>query len=248
MGAGTYDIARLAVGGGLVATDAVASGRLRNAYALIRPPGHHAMPDMGMGFCYFNNVVLAALHARAVHGVGRIAIVDWDVHHGNGTQAAFYNDPNVLTISVHQDGRYPGRSGAITERGDGDGLGANINIPLPPGSGHGAYTAVADQVIAPALDRFRPEFVFVASGFDAGGYDPMAHMLCHSKTFAYLADCVLDAAARHAGGRIVATHEGGYSAFHVPFCGLAVLERMTGEPSGISRPEAPMPSCPGARL
>jgi acetoin utilization deacetylase AcuC-like enzyme len=236
VGAGTYDIARLAVGGALVATDAVATGRLQNAYALVRPPGHHAEADMGMGFCYFNNVALAAMHARAVHGVGRIAIVDWDVHHGNGTQAAFYDDPNVLTISVHQDGRYPGRSGALDERGENRGIGANINIPLPPGSGHGAYTAVADRVIAPALDRFQPEFVFIASGFDAGGYDPMAHMMCHSKTFAYLADVVLHAAAHHAGGRVVAVHEGGYSAFHVPFCGLAVIERMAGQPSGVADP------------
>lgn len=236
IGAGTYDIALLSAGGALAAIDAVCTGTVDNVYALIRPPGHHATADYGMGFCIFNNVVLAAQHARRAHGIGRIAIVDWDVHHGNGTQSAFWTDPETLTISVHQDGRFPAGMGALTERGEAAGFGANINIPLPPGSGHGAYEAVTADVIVPALDRFRPELILIACGFDAGAFDPLANMMAHSGTFASMTRSVVDAAERHAGGRLVMFHEGGYSAWHVPFCGVATIEQMSGIPSGIDDP------------
>jgi acetoin utilization deacetylase AcuC-like enzyme len=238
VGAGTFEIACLAVGGAIAAVDAVVSGTVDNAYALVRPAGHHAERDRGLGFCIFSNVALAAMHAQAVHGVRRIAILDWDVHHGNGTQQAFYDNPSVLTISIHQDGRFPTDSGSLTERGEGPAFGMNINVPLPPGSGHGAYEATFEQVITPALDRFAPEIVMIASGFDAGGFDSMAHMMAHSGTFAMMAKHVLAIAERHAGGRLVVVHEGGYSTFHVPFCGLAVIEQMTGTPSNIIDPYA----------
>ncbi len=135
LGSGSYEIALLAAGGTIEAMDAVLSGRVRNAYALVRPPGHHATQDVGMGFCLFGNVAIAIMHAQAVRGVGRVATVDWDVHHGNGTQAAFYDTPDVLTISLHQDNLFPANSGGLQERGVGRGEGYNLNIPLPPVAG-----------------------------------------------------------------------------------------------------------------
>jgi len=236
VGAGTFEIACLAVGGAIVAVDAVLAGEVDNAYALIRPAGHHAERDRGLGFCIFANAALAAMHARATSAIERIAIVDWDVHHGNGTQQAFWDEPDVLTISIHQDGRFPTWSGALDERGAGAGYGSNLNIALPPGSGHGAYAASFERVVVPALERFRPELVIVASGYDAGGFDSMAHMMAHSDTFRLMADAVLSVAGRYSGGRLVVLHEGGYSPFHVPFCGLAVIEQMVGQRSGVDDP------------
>ncbi len=142
-GPSSYEIALLAVGGCITAVDAVLDGKVDNAYALVRPPGHHAERDTGRGFCIFGNVALAAIHARQVRGLSRVAIVDWDVHHGNGTEHAFYDDPTVLTISIHQNNNYPANSGAITDKGRGEGEGYNINVPLPPGSGVGAYVGRA---------------------------------------------------------------------------------------------------------
>jgi acetoin utilization deacetylase AcuC-like enzyme len=244
VGAGTYDIARLAAGGALVATEAVLRGDVDDVYALLRPAGHHAERDRGLGFCIFANAVLAAMHAREVFGIERIAIVDWDVHHGNGTQWAFYDDPTVLTISVHQDGRFPTDTGGLDERGDAEGFGANVNIPLMPGCGHGAYVAAFERVVVPALERFAPELVIVASGYDAGGFDAMAHMMCHSGTFAAMAAMMLDVADRCCQGRLVVLHEGGYSSFHVPFCGLAVIEQLTGIASGVADPFATLAALP----
>jgi acetoin utilization deacetylase AcuC-like enzyme len=244
VGAGTYEIACLSVGGAIAAVDAVVTGAVDNAYALVRPAGHHAERDRGLGFCIFSNVALAAMHARAVHSIRRIAILDWDVHHGNGTQQAFYDDPSVLTISIHQDGRFPTDTGSLAERGTGAGFGANINVPLPPGSGHGAFGATFERVVTPALNRFAPELVIIASGYDAGGFDSMAHMMAHSGTFAMMAKHVLAIAKNHANGRLVVVHEGGYSTFHVPFCGLAVIEQMTDIPSGIADPYANLASLP----
>jgi acetoin utilization deacetylase AcuC-like enzyme len=244
IGAGTYEIALLAAGGAMEAVDAVVGGTVDNCYALLRPAGHHAEADSGMGFCIFNNAVLAAMHARAARGIERIAILDWDVHHGNGTQAAFYDDPNTLTISIHQDGRFPLRTGKLDERGDGAGFGCNINVPLPPGCGHGAYVATFERVVAPALDAFRPDLIIVSSGYDAGGFDSMAHMMAHSDTFRMMAETVVAAADRHCGGRLVVLHEGGYSTYHVPFCGLAVIETMAGEPSGVTDPYISLANLP----
>jgi acetoin utilization deacetylase AcuC-like enzyme len=201
-----------------------------------------------MGFCVFGNVAVAVRHAQAARGLGRVAVVDWDVHHGNGTQAMFEDDASVLAISLHEDGRYPERSGSLEENGVGAGAGATLNVPLPSGSGRGAYVAAVERVVVPALDRFRPELVVVACGFDAGGLDPLGRMLLSAGAFGELTRLLLDAAARLCAGRLVCSHEGGYSAGHVPFCGLAVLEALTGESAGIDDPFAYLEALPGQEL
>ena len=214
-------------------------GPVANAYALVRPPGHHALPGSGMGFCLFANVAVAVRHAQAERGTGRVAVVDWDVHHGNGTQAVFEDDPSVLAISLHQDGLYPARSGGLEQNGTGAGEGATLNVPLPAGSGRGAYLAALERVVVPALERFRPELIVVACGFDAGALDPLGRMLLSAAAFGELTG----GAARRgrtacAAGDSSASHEGGYAAGHVPFCGLAVIERLSGESAGVEDPFA----------
>ncbi len=239
-GPGSYEIAQLAAGGAIVAMDAVLSGGARNGYALIRPPGHHALADLGMGFCLFANAAVAIEHARAMHGVGRVAVVDWDVHHGNGTQAAFYADSDVLTLSIHQDNLFPANSGGLDERGEGPGLGYNLNIPLPPGCGNGAYLEVMRRIVVPALERFRPDLIVVACGFDASGADPLGRMMVSSEGYRAMTGILTAAADLLCGGRIVMTHEGGYSASYVPYCGLAVLEALSGVRTGINDPFEPV--------
>jgi acetoin utilization deacetylase AcuC-like enzyme len=238
VGEGGFEIAALAAGGCLKAVDTVLEGRVDNAYALVRPAGHHAEADRGRGFCVFGNIAIAALHARETHGVARLAIVDWDVHHGNGTEDAFYADPDVLTISIHQDGNYPPDRGGADAIGDGAGKGANINVALPPGSGHGAYVASIEQVILPALSAFRPELIMIASGVDASARDPMGRMLCSGETYRRMTELLMSAAADLCAGRLVACHEGGYAPTHAPFCTLAILETMAGHRTGIGDPLA----------
>lgn len=240
MGRGSFDIAMLAAGGCIEAVDAVVKGRVRNAYALVRPPGHHATREAGVGFCIFCNGAIAGRHALDVLGLERIAFVDYDVHHGNGTQEAFWADPRALTISIHQDRCFPPDSGHLTERGAGAGIGYNINVPLPPGSGSGAYTAAFDRVVLPALHRFRPQLILVPSGFDAGGWDPLGRMMLSSTTYRKLTAALMAAADELCDGRIVMTHEGGYSAASVPFFGLAVLETLSGISTGVQDPFQPM--------
>ncbi|MDE2305657.1 MAG: class II histone deacetylase [Gammaproteobacteria bacterium] len=236
IGHGSYEIARLAAGGGICAVDAVVSGRVANAYALVRPPGHHAEPDRGRGYCVFGNAVIAVKHAQRVHGLGRIAVVDWDVHHGNGTETAFLSDPSVLTISVHQDRCFPLDSGFIEVTGEGAAAHTNLNLPLPPGSGHGAYVAAFERVVIPALLRFRPELIVIASGLDANMMDPIGRMLATSETYRIMARLVIGAAEAICRGRIVAMHEGGYSNAYVPFCGLAVIEELSGRRTPAADP------------
>jgi acetoin utilization deacetylase AcuC-like enzyme len=228
LGRNCYDIARLSAGGTLVALESVLEGRVDNVYALVRPCGHHATRDFGRGFCIFSNIPLAILAAKANRLVERVAVVDWDVHHGNGTQDAFYSDPSVLTVSIHQDGYYPMDSGGLEERGEGPGRGYNLNVPLPPGSGHGAYVETVKQVVVPALQRFRPEVIVVASGLDANAYDPLARMMCHTETFREMTTLLMAAAQESCGGRLVACHEGGYAPYYVPWCALAVVETFAG--------------------
>ena len=236
IGHGSFEIAQLAAGGCLEAVDAVIAGRVRNVYALVRPPGHHAEPDQGRGYCVFGNAVLAVRHAQRVHRLNRIAVIDWDVHHGNGTELAFLDDPSVLTISVHQDRCYPVDSGLMEVTGHGTAAFTNLNIPLPAGSGHGAYLAAFDRVVIPALMRFRPELILIASGLDANGMDPMGRMMATSETYRLLTRMVMSAARELCDERIVATHEGGYSNAYVPFCGLAVIEEFAGQRSPASDP------------
>ena len=207
-----------------------------NAYALVRPPGHHAERDTGRGFCIFANVAIAATHARQVRGLERVAVVDWDVHHGNGTEHAFYDDPSVLTISIHQDNNYPPNSGAMTDTGSGAGQGYNINVPLPAGSGVGAYVATFERVVAPALRNYRPELIIVASGLDASAMDPLASMMMTSDGYRKLTQVMLGVAHEVCGGRLVMCHEGGYSPAYVPFCGLAIMEELAGVRTELADP------------
>ncbi len=227
-GKGGYEIATLAAGGVIAIIDAVAKGEVQNAYALVRPPGHHAVADSGMGFCMFNNLAIGVKHAQQTLGITRIAVVDWDVHHGNGTQSTFYEDPDVLTISLHQNNVFPPNSGAVQERGKGEGLGYAVNIPLPPGTGDDGYLYAMDTVVVPALRRFRPELILVASGFDASAMDPLARQLLSSQAYRVMTTRLMDVADELCGGRLAMSHEGGYNPVYVPFCGLAVLEALSG--------------------
>lgn len=236
MGPGSYDIALLSAGGVIALADAMVDGSVRNGYALVRPPGHHAMPDVGMGFCIFGNAAIAGRHLLAERGLVRIAYVDWDVHHGNGTEAAFYEDPQALTISIHQDRCFPQDTGAVADNGRGDGKGCNINVPLPPGSGRGAYEAAFERVVLPALERYRPELVFVPCGFDAGAFDPLGRMMLYADVYRDLSARLAAAADTLCDGRLLFTHEGGYSAPSVPYQGLAVIETLLDRRSGIEDP------------
>jgi acetoin utilization deacetylase AcuC-like enzyme len=229
--AGGYEIAALSAGGVLVAIEAVAAGTISSAYCLVRPPGHHAERDRGMGFCLFNNIALAALHARTLSctpKMQKIAIVDYDVHHGNGTQQAFWNDPDCLFISLHQDSNYPIGTGNVDEVGGEGAIGTTINIPLPPGSGSGAYKYAFETVVLPAIDRFQPDLILVSSGFDGSFTDHLAAMMLTSEDYRYFTRTLKAAAERWCQGRLIFAHEGGYSKDYVPYCGLAVLEELTG--------------------
>jgi acetoin utilization deacetylase AcuC-like enzyme len=242
LGSGGHEIALLAAGATIAAAEAVLTGRVRNAYALVRPPGHHATPDGGMGFCVFNNIAVAVRHAQAKYGLGRIAVVDWDVHHGNGTQTCFYDDPSVLTISLHQEEVFPRKShgihGCLAETGSGPGLGMAINIPLPAGSGGGAYKAGFEHVVLPALDAFEPELIFVACGLDAGNNDALGRMALGPEDFRWMTRSLMSAADRLCAGRLVLSHEGGYHAPSAPFLALPIFEELSGVSSGIRNPVA----------
>lgn len=228
-----FEIACLSAGGAIKAADSVYKGEVDVAYALIRPPGHHAVRDHGMGYCMFNNIGVAIEHLRKTTPLKKFAVIDWDVHHGNGTQSVYYEDPNVLAISLHQDELYPRHEGKVEEIGAGSGVGFNINVPIPAGSGDGAYRYAFEKVVRPAIERFKPEFIFVASGFDASYYDQLSRMALHAYTYKWMAQETLKLADKFSSGRVVATHEGGYSEVYVPFCGLAVLEAFLDKSSGI---------------
>jgi len=233
---GSVDIAALAAGGCLQAVDAICSGQIDNAYALTRPIGHHAEPGQGKGFCLYSNAALAARHAQAVHGIDRIALVDVDVHHGNGAQKAFWTDASVLTLSLHQDQWFPPDSGFLEETGEGAGSGTNINVPLPAGCGDGAYRAAFERVVLPALERFAPQLLIMPCGYDAGAQDPLGRMILNSESYRWFTRQLLQVAERFCSGRLLVTHEGGYNLFTVPFMGLAVIEELSGRASGVVDP------------
>ena len=233
---GAYEIAALAAGGAIVAADAVMNGDVANAYALLRPAGHHARPDRSMGFCIFSNAAIAGRHLLERDSVARIAYVDWDVHHGNGTQAAFYDEPRALTISLHQDRLYPVDDGLVEQVGEGTATGTNINIPLPAGSGVEAYCSAYDRVVIPALRAFRPDIIIVPSGFDAGAMDPMGRMMMNSDGYRRLTRKLMAVADELCSGRLLFLHEGGYSRWSVPYFGLAVLEELSGVQTEVVDP------------
>ena len=234
--AGSWNAALLAAGAGMELVDQVVSGDVRNAYGLLRPPGHHAMAAKGMGFCIFNNVVIAARHAQKAHGIERVMIVDWDVHHGNGTHAAFWDDPNVLFVSIHQDDWYPAGWGPAGDAGGPGCEGRTVNIPLPPGSSDTAYMMALERIVAPIARQFRPELLFISAGQDPSMMDPLGHMMVTMDGFRRMATLLTEVAEDVCDGRLVGVQEGGYSAMYVPFCTLAVLEGITGQRTTIEDP------------
>ncbi len=227
-GRGGYETAALSAGLAKTALFDVLTGKVGNAYALSRPPGHHCLPDFPNGFCLLANIAIAVQAALADGLAGRVAVLDWDVHHGNGTEAVFYDHADVLTISLHQERNYPLDTGDFTDRGEGSGIGANLNIPLPPGTGHAGYTEAMERLVLPALARFQPDVIVVACGFDASAIDPLGRMLATSNTFGALTRMTMQAADELCGGRLVLVHEGGYSEVHVPFCGHRVIQQLCG--------------------
>ncbi len=224
----SYEAALRAVGAAMAAVDAVIDGDTTSALALVRPPGHHATPNRAMGFCLFNNAAIAAAHALRRRVLRKVMIVDWDVHHGNGTQAAFYADPRVLFISIHQFPLYPG-TGRVDEIGVGDGTGTTVNVPLPPGVGDEAYALAVERVVVPAARRFRPELVLASAGYDAHWTDPLANMRVTVPGFWQVARTVAQVAQEHAQGRIVLILEGGYSLRALGACVEATVAALRGD-------------------
>ena len=206
----SYDVALLAAGGVLTGVDAVATGILNNVFCAVRPPGHHAESDAVMGFCLFNNVAIAARYAQEKYGLEKIAIVDWDVHHGNGTQEIFYEDPSVFYISTHQYPFYPG-SGASTETGAGRGSGFTLNCPMRVGSGEKEYIDAFTKNILPALDIYKPQLLIISAGFDAHKDDPLANINLTEQSFEKLTTMLCGIADKYCGARLVSVLEGGYN-------------------------------------
>jgi acetoin utilization deacetylase AcuC-like enzyme len=240
----TWDAARAAAGSTAELAMRVLGGELTRGISVVRPPGHHATRDRAMGFCLFNNVAVAAAAARAA-GAARVAIVDWDVHHGNGTQDIFWDDPNVLYLSVHQFPYYPG-TGAPAELGGPAARGATINVGLPSGCVDADYAAVFDHVFAPALTRFAPQLIFISAGFDAFVHDPLAGMRVTHAGFAAMTRQLRAVADRVAGGRLIAVLEGGYDLDGLAGGMTEVLRALVG-PAGPGAAVVPLPIAGGAR-
>jgi acetoin utilization deacetylase AcuC-like enzyme len=206
----SWEVAVRAAGGVLNAVDAVAEGRAANAFCAIRPPGHHANAGRGMGFCILNNIALAARYAQRRYGLERVLIVDWDVHHGNGTQDIFYTDPSVFFFSTHQWPLYPG-TGRADETGEGAGAGTTMNFPFPAGSGRTEILGAVENALMPAADRFRPDLVLISAGFDSRIDDLLGNFTLTDEDFRDLTRRVMEIADRHAKGRVVSMLEGGYN-------------------------------------
>jgi len=232
---GGFEIATLSCGLAIAAVDAVMSGAARNAYALCRPAGHHCLADQSMGFCLLANIPVALEAARLRYGLKRMAVVDWDVHHGNGTQSIFYERGDVYTISLHQDRCFPPGYSGFDDRGAGDGAGCNLNIPLPAGSGHATYLRALERLVLPALEAYRPELIVVASGLDANAVDPLARQLLHSGSYRAMTRAMMGL-AEEINARLAVIHEGGYAEAYVPFCGQAILETLSGTAMGVADP------------
>ena len=222
----SYDVATLAAGGAITAVDAVLDN-VENSFALVRPPGHHATPVRSMGFCLFNNIAIAARHAQK-KGLKRVLIVDWDVHHGNGTQEAFYDDPSVLYFSTHQYPHFPG-TGWLDEVGKAEGMGYNINVPLPAGTNDAGFVAAFEEILLPAALEFSPDIVLISAGFDASLSDGLAGMKMSAEGFAVLASIVKSIAKESCAGKLAAVLEGGYNIMLLPESIASVLEVFMGK-------------------
>ena len=218
MSPGSLTAAYLAAGGALAGVDAIMAGQVQQVFCAVRPPGHHAEAGRAMGFCLFNNVAIAARYAQKRYGLQRVLIVDWDVHHGNGTQHSFEADPSVLFFSTHQYPHYPG-TGRATERGNGSAEGYTINVPMEAGEGDEEYRAVFRKVLIPAADAFKPDLVIISAGFDAHRDDPLASMALTEEGYADLTALVTGIAMRHCQGRLLSSLEGGY---HLPALAASV--------------------------
>jgi len=210
IGPKSLEVALRAVGGVCNAVDTVMTGKARNAFCVVRPPGHHATPNRGMGFCIFNNIAIAARYAQKKHGIQRALIVDWDVHHGNGTQDTFYEDGSVFFFSTHQYPWYPG-TGAYDETGAGKGKGKILNCPFPAGAGEAEIVGAFRQKLAPAADAFKPDLILISAGFDSRVGDPLGRFQLTDEDFSNLTKLMMDIAGKHAKGRLVSVLEGGYN-------------------------------------
>lgn len=245
----SFDCALLAAGGAIQAVEAALApatqpGEISGAFALVRPPGHHAPPDGAMGFCLFNNVAIAARHAQA-KGAAKVMIADIDLHHGNGTQAAFEEDPSVFFLSMHQNGLYPYGSGREQEVGRGKGEGYTLNVPLPPGAGDQAYERICEELIRPAADRFRPDLLLVSAGYDAHWRDPLGELKLSARGYGRVVQALRAIALQHCQGRVALVLEGGYDLKALPACVIASLYALLGDeelpdpigPAGVAEPD-----------
>jgi acetoin utilization deacetylase AcuC-like enzyme len=223
----SYDVALRSAGGVLAATDALIEGEIDSAFCLVRPPGHHATPTHAMGFCLFNNVAIAAAHAISRKGLERVAIIDIDVHHGNGTQDAFYSDPRVLYYSTHQHPFYPG-TGGWQETGEGEGRGTTVNVPLPRGCGDEEYMRSYEAVGAPVIRRFRPQLILVSAGFDAHHADPLAQEMLSVRGYFEIAALIKQLAGELCGGKLVYVLEGGYDHTAISWATQACIDTLLG--------------------
>ncbi len=234
----SWDVALLSAGGALTAMRAVMDNKLKTCYSLGRPPGHHAEPNRGMGFCIFNNGAIAARIALEDYKLSRILFLDWDVHHGNGTQKAFYHDPRVLFVSIHQSPAFPG-TGHINEIGEGEGQGYNVNIPLPPGCGDSHYAKTFEEIIIPLADKFQPELIMVSAGQDAYHEDPLAGMCISFEGFANMARQTKQIADKYANGKTVLFLEGGYQLQGLSEAVITILAEFGGWKRPINNESAP---------
>lgn len=228
----SYEAAIRAAGAPLTAIDAIMKGEIDNAYCLVRPPGHHAVAEAAMGFCLFNNVAVAARYAIDHYGLERVMIIDFDVHHGNGTQEMFYHDPRVLYFSTHQAPFYPG-TGLSDERGEGEAAGTTINVPLPASTGYETFEPVFRQVMAPAADRFDPQLILVSAGFDAHWDDPLGQLNLSTAGFAQLMKVIIEEARFLCNGRLVLVQEGGYSLDAMSACVATCINLLLGDDAAV---------------
>jgi len=235
-GAGGYELATLSAGLAKEAVRLVMQGECPRAYAACVPAGHHALPGEAMGGTLLANSSIASEYAIHELGVKKIAIVDWDVHHGNGTQSIFYQRDDVMTISLHQEHCFPPGYSGMDDRGSGKGEGYNLNIPLLPGCGHAQYLYALEHLVVPALLRFAPDLLIISSGYDASTFDVLGHMQLHAGSFRAMTQMMLDVAGRLGHGRMVMLHEGGYSQVHVPFCAIAAIEALSGIVTDVQDP------------